>query len=149
MNGSYVLINQFLENPKFMNSSLISLANAFVKKRMLFAAVLMNIRNSNVWELPIVLQKVKIQLLFCILIFNCSVFVIFNSNVSTLEQTIMVKLSSNIIHKLSFAKLQSGTGLNANELKQFLLKYNENRTPTTTDNKIILNETTRKTLKNL
>ena len=45
------------------------------------------------------------------------------------------------MHKLSIAVLQSGTGLNANELKQFLLKYNISRTPTITDNKIILNET--------
>ena len=51
---------------------------------MLFADVLMNIPNSNVCshrELSIVPQKVKIQLLLCILIFNFSVFVIFNSNV--------------------------------------------------------------------
>ena len=51
---------------------------------MLFAAVLINIPNSNVCpqgELSIVAQKVKIQLLLCILIFNFSVFVIFNNNV--------------------------------------------------------------------
>ena len=61
---------------------------------MLFAAVLMTIPNSNVCpqgQLSIALQKVKIQLLLCILLFNFSVFVIFNSNDSTLEQTIMVK----------------------------------------------------------
>ena len=32
MNGSYVLVDQFLENPKFMNSSL-SLANVFATKK--------------------------------------------------------------------------------------------------------------------
>ena len=34
MNGSYVLVDQFLENPKFMNSSL-SLANAFATKKQI------------------------------------------------------------------------------------------------------------------
>ena len=51
---------------------------------MLFAAVLMNIPNSNVCpqgELSIVPQKVKIQLLLCILFFNFLVFVIFNGYV--------------------------------------------------------------------
>ena len=55
-----------------------------MKFRMFFAAVLINIPNSNACpqgELSIVPQKVKIQLLLCILIFNFSVFVIFNSNV--------------------------------------------------------------------
>ena len=55
----------------------------FTKFRLLFAAMLMNVPNSNVCpqgELSIVPQKVKIQLL-CILIFNFWVFVIFSSNV--------------------------------------------------------------------
>ena len=54
------------------------------KFRMLFAAVLIIIPNSYVspqGELSIVPQKVKIELLLRILIFNFSVFVIFNSNV--------------------------------------------------------------------
>ena len=74
---------------------------------------------------------------------------IFNSNVFNFRTNNYGQEIQQRNSQTSFAALQSGTGLNANELKQFLLKYNINRTKTTTDNNIIFNETTGKTLKNL